>query len=116
LGLLLLRATLGITAIVQGAIVLSEQSHPEQSRFIGISAIACGISILLGFLTPVISALLFSGGLIAVYFSYSDYTQIFVSPVIYGIILSAAVVLLGPGAFSLDARLFGRREIFIPKN
>jgi hypothetical protein len=25
-----------------------------------------------------------------------------------------AVVFLGPGAFSLDARLFGRREIIIP--
>lgn len=30
------------------------------------------------------------------------------------IILAAAIALLGPGAFSLDARLFGRREIVIP--
>jgi hypothetical protein len=28
--------------------------------------------------------------------------------------MSLALVLLGPGAFSLDARLFGRREIIIP--
>ncbi len=27
---------------------------------------------------------------------------------------AAALGLLGPGAFSIDARLFGRREIFIP--
>ena len=27
---------------------------------------------------------------------------------------AAALALLGPGAFSIDARLFGRREIFIP--
>jgi len=25
-----------------------------------------------------------------------------------------AIVILGPGAFSIDARLFGRREIIIP--
>ena len=29
-------------------------------------------------------------------------------------IVSVALVLLGPGALSLDARLFGRREIIIP--
>lgn len=30
------------------------------------------------------------------------------------IVLAVAVALLGPGAFSLDARMFGRREIFLP--
>ena len=29
-------------------------------------------------------------------------------------IIAVAIVFLGPGAFSLDARLFGRREIIIP--
>jgi hypothetical protein len=29
--------------------------------------------------------------------------------------LSAAVALVGPGAFSVDARLFGRREIILPR-
>jgi len=29
--------------------------------------------------------------------------------------ISAALVLLSPGAYSLDARLFGRREIIIPE-
>jgi hypothetical protein len=30
------------------------------------------------------------------------------------IAVSAAIALLGPGAFSLDARLFGWKEIVIP--
>ena len=30
--------------------------------------------------------------------------------------ISATLLLLGPGAFSLDARLFGRREIIIPES
>jgi len=29
-------------------------------------------------------------------------------------VIALAVICLGPGAYSLDARLFGRREIIIP--
>jgi hypothetical protein len=32
------------------------------------------------------------------------------------IVMSAALVCLGPGAFSLDARLYGRREIEVNGN
>jgi hypothetical protein len=31
-------------------------------------------------------------------------------------VIAAAVAGVGPGAFSFDARLFGRREVIIPKN
>lgn len=31
-------------------------------------------------------------------------------------VASLSLVLMGPGSFSLDARLFGRREIIIPEN
>ena len=34
---------------------------------------------------------------------------------IFAGIMTVAIVFLGPGAFSLDARLFGRREIIIPQ-
>lgn len=34
---------------------------------------------------------------------------------IFFVIVSLAIALLGPGAFSLDAYLFGRREIVIPR-
>lgn len=113
LGLLLLRTTLGLTAIVQGGKYLSEQTELSVwTSFVGIIPVICGILLLIGFLTPVIGVLLFAGGLILAIFSFSDSFQIF----IYEIILSAAVFLLGPGAFSIDAILFGRREIIIPKN
>jgi len=31
-------------------------------------------------------------------------------------VIASSLVCLGPGAFSLDARLFGRQEIIFPKN
>jgi uncharacterized membrane protein YphA (DoxX/SURF4 family) len=35
---------------------------------------------------------------------------------VLGIMIALSVACLGPGAFSLDSRLFGRREIVIPKS
>lgn len=35
---------------------------------------------------------------------------------VFAILMAAAVACVGPGAFSLDSRLFGRREIVIPKS
>ena len=113
LGLLLLRAALGITMLFQVTVYFSVQSVSSLwTFFAGIFVIVCSVLILLGFLTPVIGAFLFLGGLIATIFSF----PVPVQTVIYEIILSVAVVLLVPGAFSVDAKLFGRREIVIPKN
>ena len=36
------------------------------------------------------------------------------APLLEVAVVAAALILLGPGAFSIDARLFGRREITIP--
>jgi uncharacterized membrane protein len=35
---------------------------------------------------------------------------------VFAIMIAVAVACLGPGAFSLDSRVFGRREIVIPKS
>jgi hypothetical protein len=35
---------------------------------------------------------------------------------LYATIMAIATAFLGPGAFSLDARMFGRREIVIPES
>jgi hypothetical protein len=35
-------------------------------------------------------------------------------PIILAASMLVAIMLLGPGAFSIDARMYGRREIIIP--
>jgi uncharacterized membrane protein YphA (DoxX/SURF4 family) len=82
----------------------------------GSLAVASGISLLIGFLTPIAGVLV--SVLAAMWISIgpaanpslcaSTLSVAFLAAVAF------AVVLLGPGAFSLDARLFGLREIIIP--
>ncbi|HKR22542.1 MAG TPA: hypothetical protein VJS17_08105 [Pyrinomonadaceae bacterium] len=61
--------------------------------------------LLVGFMTPIISVAI---GLISLGLAFSDYDAIEIA------IITFAIALLGPGGFSIDARMFGRREVFIP--
>jgi uncharacterized membrane protein YphA (DoxX/SURF4 family) len=117
-GLLLLRAAIGVTTIVQGGLYLTE---PGTLTFgtgtVGSVAIASGALLLSGFLTPVAGVLVGLGTLsIALGGLPAAARNLFDAPLpaVFAVIMSATVALLGPGAFSVDARLFGRREIIIP--
>jgi uncharacterized membrane protein YphA (DoxX/SURF4 family) len=85
---------------------------------VGSLAIAVGATIFVGFLTPAASAVATVGYLMAGFSPFSIVAgNNHINPLV-GLNLgaiSAALVLLGPGAFSLDARLFGRRQIIIPE-
>jgi uncharacterized membrane protein YphA (DoxX/SURF4 family) len=81
--------------------------------------IAAGALALLGFLTPVVS-LTIALGVMATALSWLPVPSqnLFAAKLTsaFAVTISGAVALLGPGAFSLDARLFGRREIIIPSH
>jgi putative oxidoreductase len=100
LGLLLLRLVLGLVVV----------RHWFGSDLV--SAVA-GVLVLVGFLTPV-GAVWVAGALSLsqVFSPPTDFNGLSVVLLVSG---SVALALLGPGAFSLDARLFGRREIVIPR-
>lgn len=84
--------------------------------FFGLSVVIGGALLVAGFLTSIISPLIFAVGLLSVVFPAAMVQNASDLLEIYLVVLAAAIFLLGPGAFSLDARLFGRREIIIPKN
>jgi len=70
-----------------------------------------------GCVTPVASLLVIVGGIgYALSWIPAPTPNILESKLVLAnlIAMAAAILFVGPGAFSLDARLFGRREIFIP--
>jgi uncharacterized membrane protein YphA (DoxX/SURF4 family) len=107
-----------VTAVVQGGVYLAERNNPTFGTWaLGLLAVASGASLLIGFLTPVASALvgLGSSGL-ALSWLPATHPNLLEARLatIFIVMVAAAIIFLGPGAFSLDSYFFGRREIIIP--
>jgi len=115
-GLLLLRAAIGVRLVIQAFAWLAEsQSLRAGTWALGLIAFVIGISFLAGFLTRLAGFLSALAG-VAIHLWHPAWDH---SPAILlsfnVVLIAAAISLLGPGAFSLDARFFGRRKIIIPR-
>jgi uncharacterized membrane protein YphA (DoxX/SURF4 family) len=114
-GLLLLRSTVGLTAALQGGIYLSGRDDSSLWAAAGLLALGCGSLLLIGFLTP-LACIIVGLGSTAVALSSPPAETYSVPLFLFVVSTAVAAMLLGPGAYSLDARLFGRREIIIPQS
>jgi uncharacterized membrane protein YphA (DoxX/SURF4 family) len=107
----------GGAAAAQGAAYLAAAADPGPGTWLlGGAALLSGTSLIAGFLTPGAGA---AAGLsttcIAITAIHTGSGPLFDGlAALFVAADAAAVVLLGPGALSVDARLFGRREIVIP--
>jgi uncharacterized membrane protein YphA (DoxX/SURF4 family) len=117
-GLLLLRVVVG--AALGGHGVLCLVSADRVTLVVVLSTtllLLCGAGLLIGFLTPIVSLL---AGVESLGIAFSWFPFHLLTPfesklsLVPIAAISAAIALLGPGAFSLDARLFGWKEIVIP--
>ena len=117
MGLLLLRIAVGLTAIVHGGVYLTNHTHAVILEWFAGLIVAAAVLVVIGLLTPVMGTI--TGlGIIGTWFPGTPESRARLldsnSPEVLILTMAVAIVFLGPGAFSLDARLFGRREIIIP--
>jgi uncharacterized membrane protein YphA (DoxX/SURF4 family) len=112
-GLLLLRLLTGGALIHFG--VEGAREAPELTTIVlQIIGIGAGILLLIGMWTPVAGVL---ATIVKVWIALTRYLSHSGDPwiPIAQAVLSAVLAMVGPGAWSIDARLFGRRRIDAPE-
>jgi uncharacterized membrane protein YphA (DoxX/SURF4 family) len=113
-----MRVVVGAASSAQGILYLSNGGNRTfEVLFTSLILTACGACLLIGFLTPAVSISIAIVSLArALSWLPQPTVNLFDSKLasLEMIIMATAIALLGPGACSLDSRLFGRREIVIP--
>ena len=107
LALLLLRVSVAAIFLISVAKRFGVYSAP----LIFAISLLISICLVIGFLTPYLSVLLCATGLVNLVIGPNAVDIVHGFPVID----AAVLALLGPGAYSLDARLFGLRVSVVPR-
>lgn len=108
IGLLLLRLLAGTAVAAQGATVLTGEP-PIGLALVAIFLIGSGLLLIVGLWTP-----LAAGSIAAATLWYAFAHPVDRLPSLGVGVLGLAIALLGPGAWSVDARLFGWKRVEIP--
>jgi uncharacterized membrane protein YphA (DoxX/SURF4 family) len=116
-GLLLLRAALGATLVSQGISCVSDwQTSTLINLAVCLLLFISSVLLLVGYMTPLASMVAGVSSLGSALSLFPEPARGFLASrpaAALAATIAAALLCLGPGAFSVDARLFGRREIVI---
>jgi putative oxidoreductase len=108
-GLLLLRLLTGV-ALIHFGIACLRETPPLTTAVLQIIGAGLGILLLVGLWTPAAGALVAIVKVWIAFWRYSSHSGDPWIPIIQAA-LGAALAMVGPGAWSIDARLFGRKHI-----
>ncbi|HLK68403.1 MAG TPA: hypothetical protein VKU19_33455 [Bryobacteraceae bacterium] len=108
-GILLIRLLAGGVLIYRGIVAMSAETHTALAVLPMVGA-AAGLLILGGLWTPVAGVL---AGIVEVWIGLSD-PGIQSSALILAT-LGISLAMIGPGAWSIDARLYGRKQLLPPE-
>ena len=106
-GILILRVAAGLPPLVEGIQALVP-GPPSGSILLHAGSVGVGLLLLAGLWTP------FAGALLVLQALWSAHSSGYPLPWILLAALGAALTLIGPGAWSVDAWLFGWKRLEIP--
>jgi hypothetical protein len=104
-GVALVLLRLSVSALLVTNVVLSEDPTIHMWELTGLGLL--GASLWLGVFTPLASILTCLVEIAAL----SDLKQLGATHLLVSILIASSLAMLGPGAYSVDARMFGRRLV-----
>ena len=107
IGLLLLRISVAATFVL----IVTNQTSFSSIHPLFVGALLVSLCLTIGALTPYLSFVVCVYALVNLFGASSCLDELLFASLMLN---AAALALLGPGAYSVDARLFGRRVVVVP--
>jgi uncharacterized membrane protein YphA (DoxX/SURF4 family) len=107
IGLLLLRISVAATFVL----IVTNQTGLSSIHPLFVGALLLSLCLAIGVLTPYLSFVVCVYALVNLFGAGSRLDELLFASLMLN---AAALAFLGPGAYSVDARLFGRRVVVVP--